>query len=380
MSDGATINRLIGFGCMPFEIPQTSPARVWVGAVQEALSQIATVSNMAIKIPKDALGDEVAVESDDSIAIPDDNVRPWFWPEPDFTSITFDVRIPHRMQPELGMFSTAGAEHFRVLTVYGFHGPCTFVSVLDGSDPDEVSPSTAVGIVHGFLSRELARQGGPVRMARVGPSPFHMDAELIEGPNDQIKPLIFERLGRAGYERVRFTYHPGVFDSIDEAEKALQHSLQGQLELFYYMERLTNIQQDDAQKLRRASSALVAKHSLTGPKGWFTRLFATASDARRLGLQVLDYQTRSAQQSDTFERWTRDELAQSKTVPIFEDSIRRISEDDSPSLTANVGEVVRFVEAGRRSEFEVLMLSAATLLGGLAGGLVGLLVAAGGGA
>lgn len=380
----ASRGRPLGFACMPFEVPLTRSPQEWVNDVRRGLEQMATVSNIRIDVAPEHLPEPPDDGEDDGEPV-HDNYRDSFWVEPVFGAIAFDVHIPVRLQKDIladGVVirRRVGAEQFRVSTVYGFEGPCTFIWVLDEVDPSDVDVSGAVILVHRFMSKELERGATGVRMARVGPSPFHMNAVLCAAGEPQEEEIAVVRLAMYGYESVEFRYDPDLFDSIEEAAAALEGALSSQLCLYYWLVRMKNQHAKSIGDLAQKTQNLVKFHSQGGVGGWLTRLFRTSGEARKLGLLALGARTTEAEQARGAAAAIKTVLAQSDTVPAFEPYLHELAEVDNEASISNAREVVQFVEAGRRSEFEVLMISAATVLGGVAGGVVGFIAtsAAGG--
>ncbi|GAA3774764.1 hypothetical protein GCM10022240_28180 [Microbacterium kribbense] len=368
-------------------VPGSRSPKEWLSDVRRGLEQMATVSNIAIQVRPEHLPERAehpgAAEPSADADSEDDNISEGFWVEPEYGSISFEVHIPERLQKDIlsdGSISRrkVGAEHFRVRTEYAFHGPATFVWVLDDVDPSEVNGSDAVLLVYRFTNQELQRGGTGVRMARVGPSPFHMDALLRASTSPQEAALSVARIAMYGYESVEFLYDRERSEGLDEAGASLEDSLRDQLSLYYWLQRQVNRDSREVGALADSTDQLVRDHSGTGLSGWWTRVLRSSASARRLGLQALNLQTRETERAGFSVAMTKRILAQSDTLPAFEPYLRQLSDENNQALISNARDVVQFVETGRRSDFEVLMISAATVLGGVAGGVVGFIAAAAG--
>lgn len=371
--------RPFAVGCLPLELPLEIVDTEWPKEVRAALARIASVSAIDVDVDLASLQGTAAVDGPLEEPLPHDNHRDWFWPEPDRAVITFDVHIPKRMHPDLLRGDVVGAENFRVRTKYGYDGPCTFVSVLGALNPNDVHPSRAVALIHAFINSELLKSGSKLRMGRVGPSPFHMDGLLRpSGPGPE-KPLSHRTVARFGYEMMEFHYDSTMFSTVDEAEDALQESVEDQLQLFYKLQRERNQRLSAAMRLSRLSSNLVEKNSASGVRSWFVRVFLTGGDARRLGFSALQSRLAAADDLRRAEESISETLGQTGIVPAFDTHLRKLAGDDYAHAVDNASEVVKFAEASRKGDFEVIVVSASTLLGGVAGGLVALLVSGSGG-
>ncbi|WP_146240160.1 hypothetical protein [Curtobacterium sp. MCSS17_008] len=366
--------RQFAVGCLPIEFSTPRPATEWPKVVERELYAISAVSNVSVTgqfdwlspgQPPSALAEELSKR---------DNEREEFWPEPMFGRVAFDVVVPLRLQSDLTWDgTTAEHESFRVVTMYGYEGPCTFISLLNTDGEITTADSTnSVAVVHSFISKELEKNKSGLRMARVGPSPFHIDATLTAMELD--KPFHVEELGRRGYRRLDFRYDRSTFDSIDDAERALQRSIAGELALFYFLIRVRNRRTDRAHSLLDATNELVAAQQRTGIVAWLKRVFFSASKTRRLGLEVLSAKLLATSEADTAARRIEQEQAQTVSLSAFTSELAEASADDTSPVVENAEQVVAFSEKFRSAEFEVSVVATSTILGAVAGAIVALVV------
>ncbi|MFI8523036.1 hypothetical protein ACIGB8_01205 [Promicromonospora sukumoe] len=300
-----------------------------------------------------------------------DNYRYDFWPEPAPCDIWFDVHVPKRMQADLlGEKSGdgAGAESFRIHTDYGWHGPCTFVSCLDGDE--KTSPDKAVRVVHKFISQELKRSSSPIRMARVGPSPFHMVGTIAEDPSGP-EGLHFEVVEVVGYRVYNFNYHPGSFDNLEAAEIGLHESVSREVQLFYDLIRRRNRRMHEAKRLSMIADQLAARHTRTGLKSWHHRVFRSGHAARSLALEAMQARLVSAQDAEDARSNIQAALENTRDLHAFTQYLEEESHDSTATEIETAVEIARLVESARSADYEVAIIAGSTLLGGLIGGIAG---------
>jgi hypothetical protein len=357
---------------MPLEQPWHTPPAEWPRLVQDSLLQIPSVTDVHVRGDADYLGKEPLPSAPDE----DDNHRPFFWPEPSSFFTSFELNVPARMQPELlGEARDVGAETFRVRTLYGWHGPCTFVSCLDGGT--DAQPDQAVRLVHAFLTRELDRSGSPIRIARLGPSPFHMRASILADEGLE-RDLGFRLVRIAGYKVYEFTYQPDSFADIDDAEFAVHSSIAEELQLFYELTRRSNQRSAEADRLSKEAKDLAALHTAEGLRTWIRRVFRSGSRARRLALEAMEARLVENRDAEYARRYTKSAIEQTRSLNAFTDFLAEASSDDNSDELETAAEVARLVEGSRSAEYEVVMIVGATLIGGLVGGLAGAGLAAAG--
>lgn len=366
--------RLMAFGALPIEVPMSVPASEWAETVRTVLAEIPTVENIDVSVDPDELPDG-ALAADDGFVPVQDNLRDEFWPEPIGALIQFDLKIPAHLQVVTPSGKEkVGHEHFRVRTFYGYDGPCTIITLLGHDDANQIQSAWAVSAVYHYLKQAFNEKGNRLRIGRIGPSPFHMETLLRPGDDDQEKFFVIKDEATLGYRMVSIRYQPpavGEEPDLDAIEDAVALMVKDQLSLFYSLERGSNRLQSLAVSLSSDAGSLMAAHSQGKIVGWAKRVFGTAAIARKLGLDALALSIMASDWVRTSQASVTGALAQTNTIPLFEDALKRIVDEDLSPTIDNAREVVSFVESGRRSEFEVLMVSSATLLGGVAGGVVG---------
>ena len=371
----AKVSRVFGIGCMPFEIPYSREDSEWPKLVSEALLAIPAVESVKVDAPNSSLHGRPAT-SEVVGELPHDNYRVDFWPEPDFTTTRVDISIPKRLHKELIRSHALPSEKFSMETHYGWHGPVTYVSLKSSGQVLPFQISSSVQLVAEFLNAELAKGESPVRMARVGPSPFHAQVLLYAGEAGKGN-FTFEITERQGYETIEVQFDPDEYGDLDDAQQALFAAIDVQLQLFYELTRESNRRSLVADDISEAAAALTEHATAPGARAWFRRVFATGASARRLGLQALQARLVAADDLRRSEESVSECLAQSSAVPIFERHLNAARKDTTDHIIQGALDIVSLAESSRGRDFEVAVVAASTLLGAAAGAIAGLLVGGG---
>jgi len=362
---------MFGIGCMPFEIPTSLRDTDWAALVQKELLAIPAVETAVLQVPADSLTGQLPLAETEEETTPD-NYRGRFWPEPDFSSSIVELTIPQRLHEDLIRSPGLGVERFRVETHYGWHGPVTYVSLRAPGRVNTASVSTGVQLVSAFLTSELAKTNSSVRMARVGPSPFHAQVLLSRGDRGS-GAFEFEVVDRHGYETIQVKYDPDTYQDVNLAQMALFSAIDDQLQLFYSLVREQNRRALAASEISNQAAILTSLATDSGTRAWFKRVFATGSRARRLGLEALQARLVAAEDERRSTEAIRSTLAQSNAVPIFETHLLEVAANETDHIIQGALDIVALAESSRSRDFEVAVVAASTLLGAAAGAIAGLL-------
>ena len=163
--------RLMVFGALPIEVPMSVHASKWAETVRTVLAEIPTVENIDVTVDPDELPQGALAEEEGFVPV-SDNLRGEFWPEPIGASIQFDLTIP----PHLQVVTPAGKkkvghDRFRVRTFYGYHGPCTIITLLGHGDPNLIQSAWAVNAVYRCLAASpVVSWGGSLQPLQAAPS------------------------------------------------------------------------------------------------------------------------------------------------------------------------------------------------------------------
>ncbi len=153
MEDPTTNSPLIirfGVACFHFSYVRRAPYSAtiadYVSAVTAALERVGAIDNVEVASyePKEQFSVPAGF-SVPRLAEGDDD----YFPAPSFFFAKFDLFIPARIQEELVEGSSADmrTENFRVFVTMTFHGPITFIQLLDPDESDIPRGSTAVRVV-----------------------------------------------------------------------------------------------------------------------------------------------------------------------------------------------------------------------------------------
>lgn len=368
LESGAQVS--FGIGCFAFEVADARREEVWEfdewrSAVQTALSALPNVADVVVDLEVSMLlGPEWTPFRDDSESSPPSLKE--FEPDIPGTFVEFDITIPRRMHADLIEHELA-SERFTVTTMYEFHGPVTFVRGVDHLEHG----SQAVRLLWRFLERELPKQSTDIKFTNLGPSPFHVDAKLspADGGDVQESPFECSRTRLAGYDMLDFKYSTDEFSDIHDATYDLYDRLSGELSLFYKLVRLRNLALHSDLYLAEGTAALVAGHQKRGLRATVRRIFGASGPARQLGLAGLSAKIQNASSAALATREINEVLSPSDRLRCFEGELREYAPSLESLVVRNTLEVVDFVETGRSKEFEIAIVGASTLLGGLAGAI-----------
>jgi hypothetical protein len=312
---------------------------------------------------------------------------------PTIGRVEFTLAIPKRIQDELNPLSLPfpdAGERFRIITLLEFHGPATFVFCEDSIE-DARAGTSAVFYVREFLQRELARSSHSARLVSIGPSPFHADLKVVwdSSPSQDITssepPLDPEKPPVRGYIDPRTNKRPWgteieivcrprvATDPFEMVTEIVLTALAKELSLFYQLVRDTDERRELANELAERAGDLVGLHRTEGLKGALTRLFKTAPAARDLMLDAITAETMQREHEMQGREAINDLYSSIYGWKLFANDLdSQLKEDFSPLVDAarKTGELL---EGSRKKEYEIMILSASTLLGAAAGAIAALI-------
>lgn len=201
--------RYFGVGCIPPKVKDAKDAEDWTERTRNAFESIPSVHNFNI------LGvEDLEFIWEGKIGTPGDEEIPL----PSIGAITFDVRIPARIQKQISIFAPVeGIEEFKVITLFHYVHPVTFIECINPSGDDVPNSATALAIVRDFLKAELQKQRSDVELFMIGPSPFHADFSLSLGEGEDIVADGFTVTINKGLGYDQFSYFHDAQNSHREA-------------------------------------------------------------------------------------------------------------------------------------------------------------------
>jgi hypothetical protein len=272
----------------------------------------------------------------------------------------------------IGFRSRSNApERYAFQTNYGFRGPVTFVRPIDLVGEDK-KPAAYIMLIREFLKKELRRTNSAVRVAPTGPSPFHADFELR--PSTTADGLIAHEWlkNEFGYDTVRFFYNPDT-STVANAFQMLVEVLVEPFSTYYYLVRAKHQRITAADEIMQKARDLIAMHERRGMRGWFPKTFSAGNVARDLLLSTL-----MAKYSDTERRsYLRQEILGGNSIavlPALAEKCRQEVEATFVDQLSLAEDIARTLEVGRITRYEVIVLSASTLVGA-GGGAIAALIA-----
>lgn len=359
-----------GMGCFAFEkgeevILSRDEKAAWATAVESALAAIPSVSEVYIETGADYHGSWSFGPKER----PGQPRFQMFRPMPIGAKVRFTIGIPKRFHAGLLRGETLACEKYSVDTYYEYHGPCTFVTCLEG----EADGTAGVVLVREFLQRELPRHQSDVTLSTLGPSPFHARV-AVERRSAESDLAGVERLPSRGYADYRIWMPYAGEEDLREVARDIQLGLADELSIFYGLVRYVNYGLDLDFYLNSKAESLMEDSLRKGLKGWLRRVFFLGSRTRELGLEEISH--RLVMQSTVLEasevvQAVADRAEDSLLLSALEAQVKALS-----NLPLNqVSEIVEAIEGSRAHDMEVAVISASTLLGGFAGGVVAALVA-----
>ena len=331
------------------------------------LETIPTLNNLEIDHFNDEeieFGERDLIETRSGTAIfPDGN---------SILGIKFDLYIPLRTQEEIvGRYFTPRikTEHFRIHIRYPYHGPVTFVELINNEESSD--PSTAVRIVREYIEDQLRRLPGNVIFVFVGPSPFHADL-YIEGhktPNLTNNTFECKQLDEIGYADITFRCCVDDIPTESDACEALFEKLERDLGLFYQIHR------DDVEKSQQwsdielISSSLVEHLNARSLRGRLRTLCRRGRDLKALHVSLTEFESDHILHEHYINRQYR-KLSESNSDG-FPNSFLESALGDRPIYPVRqMTELMSFCEKRRSEAVEWLIVIIAGLVGGIAGSFV----------
>lgn len=295
----------------------------------------------------------------------------------DADEFSFVISIPKHLHQDVPLGQLA-SERYRVRTVAGYYGLFSFVTALDPSEPGE--GSLGVRLVREQLAKQLA-DDPHITLHFVGPSPFHADftlytrAEYPDSENiDPSLPISGRVDPMPGYAVASFVYDPKEFATEMTALDALQDDLSDELSLFYAEVQARAERMKAGVSIRQATEELIALHSGKGLVRSFNRFFRAGGKARALALAVMEAEFAIAAAKDHYNEAAGGVYGHAPGY--FRKCTDGYAKEDYAFFVENGAKVVKHLEGARTKELEVTAIAGATMLGGVAGALASVIVAA----
>lgn len=371
MSDRSSAAVKVGLGCLYF-VPVLAPGEVqsfpwsddqWTQALEQSLGQIPSIT--ALNVRCRGAGRFASTEEAENLETFDcGNFEHPFYG----TGVQFTVTIPQRLHCEFRPFADyrpLDAERFEVTILYGRRGPVSFVRALEyGQRTQATSQALYIALVREFLMRELERVGARLLVRNTGPSPFHANF-VIEPLDGMGSDLGYEwDSQKLGYADVRLLYDPDIH-GLDEFYRQTLLQIVEPFSDFYHFVRMRNRRMLAEEKVASKSDKLIAIHQSKGLKAWLTKTFRSGGLARELILDAI-----AAKQADVESRSEVSKALLKSYAEVQIPELVEMCEDVNVGFVERIEmaeQVARTLEGGRVSQYEVLMVSLSTILGGVAG-------------
>lgn len=375
MTNNGQVVRDLEFGIGSFTF-QTFPAgeendNAWEDNVRALLESIPTVRDIEIKdIDCFTVPDRYGDWEPDGVLLT---------PHPDSGTLSFRIMIPTRIQQELveriGVGKAFGnTESFYVVTYYRDF-PVSYVFAEGEPNPYPMG-SQAVMIVRLFLQQETERyrKDDSIEFTFIGPSPFHCDFGLRASASEQEMqaPYMLERRPREGGDELIITYDSSVYDTAYAAIPAVAYRLSGELGYFYSTVRKRERKARTVLELRRATEQLMSM-TVQGRAGInISRFLKSRRLVRDLSVSLIiaDYEFReeSREDKEILER------LQQVTSGLFRDEIQRQASDSFQTDLENMNSLVQLISNRQKRGVDITMLLVSSLLGGVIGSVITVLL------
>lgn len=366
-----------GVGCLPVfpagipdaELKPTSRTW-WAEQIQDSLGSLPSVTNLIVDISQ--IGLRIPRRNDILLTSGEYDVD--HSPSPSDPSVVkFNIVIPRRMQEEVHPWGRESydCENFEVMTEYGRYGPVTFVRPLEGS-MEQGRVAFLVAMVREFLKQEFSRTGAALAVKATGPSPFwaHFMIRPRASAEDDSEDVVWISRTRA-YDLVCFRYDSNS-ESAAEAYDRVRSYLLEQLSLYYFLTRSRDRRRERAQIVRELTHDLIQVHDASGVRAWLRRIFKSSGLAKELLLAVI-----MSKQVGTEELRKADEILitelEAEPLPEIRKKLAERATVSNLSELETAHEIATILESRRKIDYEVIMLSTATALGGAAGAIAALL-------
>lgn len=355
--------RHFGIGCFVFQLrdPKSDP-KLWPDALEQTLNAIPGVSKVNILVLEGDLEDCVNPNEPDRSLDP--QVIDFIWPQPGFADIQFEVSVP-----TVPGSPDSQSEQFFVRTLYGWYGPCTFIT-REGPF-DWMLGASAVTKVRTFLEDSIP-DTAPVAFSSISPSPFPADCELRPAHEPQ-KQFEFKRVKNVAYPHYTFEYDYNEFERILAADGELQYLLSAEIQAFYYLTRMKSRRRRITLDLYNRVVDYSRKHRERGIVAYVKRIFSTGHEARNLGLEILEANLLAQEDQVRADRDVVGLRSTSAHLGAFDSVLEEKKREDFSRYIENARQVILLAESSRSKDLEIAVVAASTTLGGLAGAAAALI-------
>jgi len=367
----ASNSAYFGVGCFVFVVDKFENISDWFARIEDALGSIGSIDDLVVSKDVESMFGGVL-----SLVGSDGEVEGCF--QPTDGRIQFRINIPRRLHEKLGSWGdvddTEAVTEFNVDVRFEYHGPVVFVQSVDAPSSSYPSPSAGVILVREYLSKELEKLAMGVTFQTIGPSPFHVEFETSVHPKEDMPenwPGPMAVIKHPGYDLFRATFY-GDF-KIENALEFTQDFLADELALFYDLTRVVLIRSMKLDLVRGSLEELIKFHQNRGVRALFSRVFRTSQRARRLLVDVLESEIEEVRAKQFGEEAIREQFSATNKSPQFAEKLRDVQELSYLEELRAIRESVSTLDSGRANDFEVFIISASTILGGIAGAVAALI-------
>lgn len=345
-----TVNDLpsIAVGCIAFatEIDIAKDSRRFFSELEKALSSVENVTELRLENTKQDYNEIYEIKD------PFDKVDR-FYSHPYGGLIYYKIFIPFKVQDDIGF--RCEDETFEVFNFHHNDFLVTYVlgCVAGGSCG---GGSTSLALIREYLKAKLV--DGPMKVAIVGPSPFHATFWALEGAG---RPELKDVTVAAGSREYQFHYDPSVGYLFHFMER-----YGDTLALYYFLQSIRNIILTLDREIDRTVENLLLENRSVGERLRFQQ--TVRSEIDKIHRKVIEGKSLKRLISVHLERATNDRHSyHTNDLPDHFAEVLKISQEDSYDNALSIATI----QEGRNRSF---YQNSAVLIAGLVGGLFGALL------
>jgi len=294
------------------------------------------------------------------------------YPLPEFFRLDFLVTVPEDWQKEhIHPYRRLDTiEHpFHVSIVSTFYYPVTFVRIPSNEDAKKLDGVDAVFVVKKYLE-DLFTDDPHVAFTSIGPSPFHASIEAVPAVHldDKEEGIELVRYPQRGYDKFKVMFNEACLKTRGAAYSAIQYAISSDLGFFYRVQASRIEAQRKLDQVETRHKKL-SKLSVSGTmvRLAFIRKISALIDESLIGLIEYDGFLKSEISSFELDIEKRD----AKGSPLyFKDFVINAIKGYPRNDTQKIYEYVQTVERRQSKWWEISILAAAGLVGGLLGAFI----------
>jgi hypothetical protein len=362
--------KAFGVGCFHFSIGNKKSATLKVGSYVEevlyVLKSLPSISDIQCRF------DEDVSEEEFDIVPPNPRLSNGeeCYPHIPFYHLEFSIYIPMRLQDDLSTgTSDTNSEKFRISIQHHWHGPLTFVESIAATSDSR--PSNAVQIVRNYLEKETDKINTYLNFDFLGPSPFHADFFLHIHENESENVEFVVNVNREpGYDEIFIKANSLNYSSEELALEKSYEALSQELAFFYKVQQKRSGQIDRWHNIQGSLHAILEFESTKKLAPWYKRInlkSSLLSDAFTntglfKGQAIFDRGTIDSEYSAIYHS--------DKHRTYIKELVDEMISEDPEYPVDQTAELLTYIDQKTSKTFELWVVLAAGVFGGLIGSIV----------